>query len=124
MKKILPILAFAALMPMIALAQTPSVDATTIICNIFQVAKTIILAVGFGIALILLIIAGIKYMTSGGDAEKAGTARAGIINALIGVAIVLAAGFLITLAQSLVAQVTTGVSFNPFSNPCTTLLNS
>jgi len=116
MKKFLPILAFVMLVvPAIALAQAGQ-TATEIICNVLQIAKNIVAAVGFGIAVILLIVAGIRYMTAGGDSEKAGSARTGIINALIGIVIVIAAVFLIALAQGLVSEVTGGI--NLLGNPC------
>ena len=73
MKKFLLVFAFIILVfPLFASAQVDSALCT--VCNILQVAKLIVAAVGFGIAVILLIVAGIKYMTAGGDAEKAGAA--------------------------------------------------
>ena len=45
-----------------------------------------------------LIWAGIKYITAGGDGKKAGEARSAIVNAVIGLAIVLGAYTLINFA--------------------------
>jgi len=116
MKKFLPIFVLVlAAFPLIVAAQ----DAVDAICAAFQLAKTIVLAVGFGVALILLIVAGIKYITSGGDEEKAGSAKKAIINAVIGIVIVIAAVFIITIAQGLVSDVDIG---NPLLNPCPDLL--
>ena len=119
MKKFLLIFALTLLVaPFIVSAQEGIV--VTTICNVLQIAKTVVAAVGFGIAVILLIVAGIKYMTSGGDSEKAGAAKGAIINAVIGIVIVVAAVFIINLAQGLVSDVTTdaGDMFNPVGNPC------
>jgi len=105
MKKFLPILAFIMLLvPAIALAQAGQ-TATEIICNVLNIAKNLVAAVGFGIVIILIIVAGIRYMMAAGDETKAADARKGIQNALIGLVIVLAALFLIVLAQSLIVEV-------------------
>jgi len=115
MKKFLLIFALALVLgvPSVVSAQTTVVVDT--LCNILQIAKTVVAAVGFGVAVILLIVAGIKYMTSGGDAEKAGAAKGAIINAIIGVVIVVAAVFIIGLAQGLVTDVG---GANLLGDPC------
>lgn len=51
-------------------------------------------------AVIYLIWAGIKYLTSGGDTKKAEEARRAIINAVIGIIIVVSAYFIIRVAFS------------------------
>ncbi len=51
----------------------------------------VILIVAALAAFIYLIIAGFQYITAGGDADKATKARTGIINALIGIIIILLA---------------------------------
>jgi hypothetical protein len=113
MKKFLLIFALTLLVvPFVVSAQEEIVDT---ICDLFQTVKTIVAAVGFGIAVILLIVAGIKYMTAAGDDTKSGDAKKGIINALIGLVVVAAAVFIIGLAQGLVS----GVSGDSFlDNPC------
>jgi hypothetical protein len=55
-------------------------------------------------------------MTAGGDDEKAKKARTLITNAIIGVAIILAALFILTLVQGFL--VGAGVVINPFASPC------
>lgn len=102
MKKYIPvILGFAILaLPVFAQTNPPEV----VICNVMNVVKTILLALGIGIAVILLIVGGIKYMTSQGDPEKAKSARGMIINALIGVGIMLVALFLIGMVQSFLVR--------------------
>jgi hypothetical protein len=52
-------------------------------------------------AIIYLIWAGIKYITSGGDTKKAGEARTAILNAVIGIAVVIGAYTLINIAFGL-----------------------
>jgi len=113
MKKLLPVfLCFLFLIPLVASAQYP--DPVVTICNILNVIKTIILAVGLGIAIIILIIGGIKYMTAGGDPEKAKGGRQMIINAIIGIAIVVAAAFILALVQGILV----GAGISIFANPC------
>jgi len=117
MKKFLLIFALTLLVvPFIASAQAIE-SATCTVCNVLQIAKTIVAAIGFGIAVILLIVAGIKYMTAGGDAEKAGAAKGSIINAVIGIVIVVAAVFIVGLAQGLVLDVG---GTNLLTDPCET----
>ncbi len=117
MKRLVLILIFALFIPLFVFAQYgyTSQTATQIVCNVLQVAKTIVAAIGFGIAIILLIVAGIKYMTAGGDENKAAEARKGIQNAIIGIVIVVSAYFLISLAQGLVSEVG---GFQLLIDPC------
>lgn len=61
------------------------------------------------IAFIYLIINGVKYITAGGDAAKATEARNGILNAVIGVVIVLVAFIILRFAAGLGGSVGTGV---------------
>lgn len=52
-------------------------------------AANIIAIMGGVAAVIIIIISGIKFMTAGGDAEKIKSARNTIINALIGIVIII-----------------------------------
>lgn len=52
-------------------------------------------------AIIYLIWAGVKYITAGGDTKKAGEARTAIINAVIGIAVIIGAYTLINIAFGL-----------------------
>jgi hypothetical protein len=83
------------------------------ICTLLGRIKTILLVVGIGIAVLLIIIGGIMYMTSQGDDEKAGKAKKMIINALIGVAIMLVALVLVSWVQSLLTGSGIGNIFQP-----------
>ncbi len=117
MKKFLLIFGLAMLVVPFVVSAQAAQSAVSTVCNILQIAKTIVAAVGFGIAVILLIVAGIKYMTAGGDSERAGAAKQGIINAVIGIVIVVAAVFIIGIAQGLVMDVG---GINLISDPCET----
>lgn len=99
--------------PLIVSAQ---ISPILVICNILEVIQVIILAIGLGIAIIIIIVGGIQYMTAGGDAAKVETARKLLINAVIGIAIILAAAFVIAVVQGMLLDA--GVSI--FSNPCRT----
>ena len=58
--------------------------------------------IGFAVALIIVVVGGISYMTAGGDEEKTGKAKKTIITGLIGAAIILLAGIILdTLAKFL-----------------------
>lgn len=117
MKKVLPVFVLALLMaPLIAQAAT---DIECTVCDILQIVKTIVAAIGLAIAIIIIIVSGIRYMTAGGDAEKATTARKGIINGVIGLIIVIGALFILALAQNLL----TGVGATLLiGDPCATML--
>lgn len=69
-----------------------------IIGGILQVA-----AVTIGV--IMIIIAGIQYMTSAGNEEKAKKAKQTIVYTLIGVAIVTAANFIVQLVSEILDKV-------------------
>ena len=69
--------------------------------NITNVANTIInivLLISGILAVFYLIWSGIQYITSAGSADKAKTARAGIINAVIGIIVIVAAFFIVRFA--------------------------
>jgi hypothetical protein len=59
-----------------------------------------IMAILFGIigaiCLLMIVISGLRYITSAGDPQKAGSAKNGIIYALVGLAVALAAEGIVT----------------------------
>ena len=59
--------------------------------NIVEKVIDYVIAFGGIVAILFLVWNGIKYITSNGDAKKAESARNGIINAIIGIAIIAAA---------------------------------
>jgi hypothetical protein len=119
MKRFLLILAAGLLIIPFVVSAQYSQNATYMVCRALDIVKQIVAAVGFGIVIILIIIAGVKYMTSGGDESKASEARRGIQNALIGLGIVVSAYFLISLAQGLVSEVGGGF-IQLLIDPCAT----
>ncbi len=68
--------------------------------NAFQSVINIILFVAGAVAVIYLIWAGFRYITAGGDTKKADEARKGIINAIIGIIVIVAAYFIVRVAVS------------------------
>lgn len=114
MRKILPVFLFSALLalPMIAFAQVT--DPAVIACTLINKVKVVLVVIGVGIGVIMLIAGGIIYVTAGGSPEKASTARRLIINAIIGLAIVFAAVFILALVQNLL----TGGGISIIGNPC------
>ena len=69
--------------------------------SIISGAIQLILIVAALVFFFLLIIGGIRWMTAGGDKEKAGAARGQLTSALIGLAIVFAAWAIIRLIEAL-----------------------
>ena len=114
MKKIVSILVLTLLvLPIVASAQDYP-DPVETICTVLELIKDILLAVGLGLAIIILIIGGIQYLTAGGDATKTESAKKLVINALIGIVIILVAAFILALVQGLLTN--TGITI--FGNPC------
>jgi uncharacterized membrane protein len=62
---------------------------TTTFDNIFSQIIGIVLTIAALVAFIYLLIAGFQYITAGGDTEKATKARTAIINALIGIVVII-----------------------------------
>ena len=65
-----------------------------------QVVSILLFIAGF-LAVVYLVYNGIQYITSAGNADKVKTARAGIINAVIGIAVIAAAYLIINFAIKL-----------------------
>lgn len=62
-----------------------------------------VLAIAVGV--LMIIIAGIQYMTSAGNEDKTKKAKQMIVYALIGVAIVTAVNFIVSIIQELLGKV-------------------
>jgi len=69
--------------------------------SILSGAIQLVLIVAALVFFFLLIVGGIRWMTAGGDKEKAGAARGQLTSALIGLAIVFAAWAIIRLIEVL-----------------------
>jgi hypothetical protein len=104
-KKFLPYLAMSLLaVPALAAAAGPVRGGWSLsnITSILGDAANWLYVIGFAVALIIVVIGGISYMTAGGDEEKTGKAKKTIITGLIGAAIILLAGIILdTLAKFL-----------------------
>ena len=91
---------------------TPSSEntATTVISRIINIV------LGFLglIALILFIVGGFQWMTSGGNEEKTAGAKKLMVSAIIGLAIVLGAAVISTFAFTAIEKSLTGSSQNEF----------
>jgi uncharacterized membrane protein YidH (DUF202 family) len=114
MKKFLAGFLFLSLLALPLIVLAVGVDPESIICNLLQKIKNIVSAIGFGIAVIMLIIGAIQYMTAGGNPEKATKAQKLIVNAIIGIAIVFAAVFILALVQGLLG----GAGISLIGNNC------
>ena len=89
---------------------TPT-DVRTIVINIIKIALEFI-----GIIFVaLLVYAGFKYMTSAGNEEQTGQAKKLIIQASIGLAIILSAYAITVFISTYIQQATNG-TFTPGSN--------
>lgn len=66
----------------------------------------ILSVVAGAVAVIFIIIGGIKYVTSGGSPEKTKAAKNTILAALVGLAIIIATQFIINIAISFTEQLT------------------
>ncbi len=80
-------------------------DPSTIFDTLIGKVMGWVLAIIALIAFIYLIINGVKYITAGGDAAKATEARTGILNAIIGVVVVLIAFVILRFAAGLGANI-------------------
>jgi len=85
-------------------------DFTTQFKNVASQAVNVILLIAGVLALLYLIWSGIQYITSAGNPDKAKGARAGIINAIIGIIVIVAAYFIIRVAVGIGGQVSTTTS--------------
>ncbi|HSI20838.1 MAG TPA: pilin [Verrucomicrobiae bacterium] len=75
---------------------TPETTLTTLATRVIDI---IFLLAGI-LAVIYLLWSGIQYITAGGNADKVKAARQGIINAVIGIVVIMAAFFIIRIATS------------------------
>ncbi|MEI6477418.1 MAG: hypothetical protein WCO52_00295 [bacterium] len=75
------------------------------ITTIAGTAITVITLIAGVLAVVYLIWSGIQYITSAGNADKAKVARQGIINAVIGIAIIVATYFIIRVSIGIGNQI-------------------
>ena len=77
-------------------------DAGSALDSVLSRAIGLVLTVAAIVAFFYLIVSGFQYMTAGGDADKATKARQGIINAIIGIVIILVSYIVITYVANVV----------------------
>ncbi len=87
------------------------------VSNMVSGAITMVLIIVSLIFFFILVIGGLKWITSGGDEKKVATARAGITNALIGLVIVFAAWAIMKLIGSVFGIELLGTLKFPTFNP-------
>lgn len=99
------------LMPMTAsavnISLTPARTTTTFGTLASSVIK-IILWIAAVAAILYLLWSGVMYITAGGDDDKATSARKGIINAIIGIVVVVGAYYIFSASSSLGSGINTG----------------
>ena len=104
MKKVLPYLGLALLLvPLVAGAQAER-GAWTVedIVAILDKVATWAYIIGVAIAIIVIIVGGISYMTAGGNEDRQKSAKKTIISGLIGAAIIVLAGIIIDTVVSFI----------------------
>jgi hypothetical protein len=76
-------------------------DFTSFVTNIVPKVINIILFISGTLAVFYLMFSGFQYITSAGNPDKIKNSRQGIINAIIGIVIIMSAYFLIRFATSI-----------------------
>lgn len=111
-KKILPYLVIALLLiPTMAAGQTTTTTTTTgperggwtldDILDILDEVANWLYVIGFAVALIVVVIGGIGYMTAGGNEDRQKSAKKTIITGLVGAGIILLAGIILDTLTNL-----------------------
>ena len=95
---------------------TGSFDLSTFFKTAVQSAVNIVFFLAAAASIAYLIWGGVKYITAGGDPKKAGEARQAIINAVIGVAVIVGAYTLINIAFGINNAVIATSTASSFSN--------
>lgn len=83
------------------------VPATTSFNDLIIPILTWVLTLAAAIAVIYLVYGGILYITAGGDAEKATKGRTAVVNAIIGIVIILVATVLVQWVGNVIHSGTT-----------------
>lgn len=103
-KKFLPylaIIASLAVVPLFVNAQPPRGGwSLGDVLDILDEVANWLYVIGFAVALLVIIIGGIGYMTAGGNEDKQKSAKKLIIQGLIGAAIILLAGVILDTIAS------------------------
>lgn len=107
MKKVLPYLALALLLVPLAVGaqEGPERGAWTLtdITDLLDTVATWLYVIGVAVALIVIIVGGIGYMTAGGNEDKQKSAKKTIITGLVGAAIIVLAGVILDTVVGFIA---------------------
>lgn len=104
MKRLIPIFVLIfLLMPTVAFAAPCGTTGPSAakLCLLLINIRNILWYVGWFIALIVIMIAGIMYMTAGGKQEQVDKAKKWLLYGIIGAAIILASGFILNIIKDL-----------------------
>lgn len=85
---------------------------SNILGSVGQSVINIIFLIAGILAVVYLLWSGVQYISAGGNADRVKTARQGIINAVIGIVVILSAYFIIRLTVGLTGSVTTNGNGN------------
>ncbi|MBU4284765.1 pilin [Patescibacteria group bacterium] len=109
MKYLIPVLAtIFVLFPVIAHASIILIrcgslpEYTSKLCYLLEDIQKILYGLSLGIAVIVIIVGGVTYMTAGNDEEKTKRAKKIITNGVIGFAIVLAFSFILGMVMEII----------------------
>jgi len=94
MRKTIILLTILLLVPLIASAAG---EYTQKLYDVLDRIALVLYVLGGGIALVVLLVGGVTYMTAGGNEDKIGKAKKIITNGIIGAAVVFTAGFILDL---------------------------
>ena len=109
MKKILllgmlGILMFPSIVFAAADCEIPNSPKAEQLCNVVGDVAQILMGFGLTLAVIVVIIAGIRYITAGENTDQTTSARKMAINGLIGAAIMLASSFLVMMVAEFIVD--------------------
>jgi hypothetical protein len=100
------VLGIMVLVPVIACAVTiPNPLKYDNVLDIIKALTGILQVLAIAVGVIMIILAGIQYMTSAGNEDKAKKAKQMIVYALIGVAIITSVDFIIGIIQEILGKV-------------------
>lgn len=95
-------------------ANYPSPDKNNL-RNIIVNAIRIVMALLGVLFLILIIISGFEWMTSGGNSTKIANAKKRLINAIIGLVIIICSYIILSFIMSLISGISKGNEFRPMT---------
>jgi len=101
-KHLLYLIIFSLLFIPLAVEAWAPIDTSGAIQTLLGDIADWLYAIGLAVALIVIIVGGIMYMTSGGNEEKTNKAKKTIISGLIGAGIVILAGVILDTVRYII----------------------